>query len=196
MTSPPRRRRAGGTLAPQHPSKGSAWFRGAVSAIRRHRAKVAVGVISTVVGGLILALILGPPQRPAPQTATTSRPTAAEIPTAGAIPFRVVDVGQLGLFVRTCPNAKCGCKGLDCEKLGAAPEDTVLWAVCQSGSMFVPSGLPAAPWFKVRWSRRVGGTREVGAGTSDPTESHVGWAYSLYLEPTTSVSRLSACGGS
>jgi hypothetical protein len=176
-------------------SGGSGLLSAALKLWRRHRvfwSAVTVTVLGTVIGGVILALI-GLGGGGGPQVVGPSSPVGPEIPTAGAFPFQVIDVGQLGLFIRTCPEESCGCTGANCEKLSAAPEDAILWAECQADTGFIPKGDPPGPWYRIRWSRGVGGTRKVGIATSSPHERYRGWAYSRYLEPVDPGTSLPTC---
>lgn len=109
-------------------------------------------------------------------------PPAPEVEASGGLPHKVVNTGQLGLIVRSCPDETCGCTGIDCEKLGAAADDTILWVVCQQNTEFVPGGLPEAPWYRIRWTNHIGGTSEIGAGKSTVEAPIRGWVFSQYLE--------------
>lgn len=99
-------------------------------------------------------------------------PPEPEVEASGDLPYRVVNTGQLGLIVRSCPDETCGCTGIDCEQLGAAADDTILWVVCQEDTEFVPAGLTEGPWYRIRWTIDSGGTSEIGAGESTVDAPH------------------------
>lgn len=148
------------------------------SFVRQHWVlTILTGTASAVLAGLILYPIYAPDG----DVEKDDDEAGQEVATSGALPFRVTGTASLGLFIRTCPDEDCGCSGADCEKLGAAGEDTIVWVECQTESGYVPTGVAPGPWYRVRWSRDDGGTREIGAGISSPDAPYKAWAHSSYL---------------
>jgi hypothetical protein len=143
--------------------------------IADHLARIVVGVLI----GVLVFFITNPFDNEGKED-----PPPPEVEARGGLPHKVVNTGQLGLIVRSCPDETCGCTGIDCEKLGAAADDTILRVVCQQNTEFVPAGLTEGPWYRIRWTNDNGGTSEIGAGESTVDAPIQGWVFSQYLEPT------------
>lgn len=123
-----------------------------------------------------IPLIGGPVQDDAPPEPSTPRPVLS--PVGDLLPYKIIGTGALGLLVRTCAVENCTCSGPDCNLLGTATENSVVWVRCSLDSGYVPPGEPNSIWYKIRWSNPSGGTRKFF--DSKPGAAYSGWIFSRY----------------
>ena len=103
----------------------------------------------------------------------------------GPWPFSVIDVGDLGLKIRSS-----GTKGG--QQIGSAAENTAVWADCVLLTDFTPpaENMVGPRWIRIRWPNNVP-TRAYF--TSEPSNPFEGWAYAGNLVPAGHNGEIPSC---
>lgn len=103
----------------------------------------------------------------------------------GPWPFRVVDVGDLGLIIRSS-GTKSG------QQIGSAAEDTAVWADCALLTDFTPpaENMVGPRWIRIKWPNNVPMRTFFN---SEPSSSFEGWAYAGNLVPAGHNGEIPSC---
>jgi len=103
----------------------------------------------------------------------------------GPWPFSVVDVGDLGLKIRSS-----GTKGG--QQIGSAAENTAVWADCVLLTDFTPpaENMVGPRWIRIRWPNNVPTRAYFNSEPSNPFE---GWAYAGNLVPAGHNGEIPSC---
>jgi hypothetical protein len=95
---------------------------------------------------------------------------------AGPWPFVVVDTQREGAFARSTSE-------MIADRLGFAPEHSIVFAECQTRNSFTPPGVRrnvGPVWLRVRWKNTL---PSKDSFLSDPSDPYTSWMYRGYLEP-------------
>jgi hypothetical protein len=110
------------------------------------------------------------------------------VPPTGPGPWQFIVVNtvlangtDIGLTIRRCNVANCGCSGPHCERLGFASEYSAVFAVCKTRTNFDAGTGDSPIWFKVKWPNNRGGSS--GTFESSRGDAFTGWAFGSYLAP-------------
>lgn len=107
----------------------------------------------------------------------TTLPPQGGGPWAFRVVNTVVDGTDKGLVVRSCNRATCECTGANCERLGVAPDDALIWAICQAVSDFNGNDT-SNTWLKIKWPNdKPAGFQVFTSSKNDP---HAGWVLAKY----------------